>query len=59
MRGVFNFFGGRHTFFALFFAITAFALAWAGKLTHMYIEVMVTLQAYVLAHSIKEDHYAK
>jgi hypothetical protein len=52
---VFNFFSGRHTFFALFFAITGFILAWTGKLTGQYVCLISALQAYVLIHSTKED----
>ena len=55
---IFAFFTGRHTFFALFFAVTAFILAWNRKLDSNYAAVIVAVNAYVLAHSIKEDHYA-
>lgn len=49
---------GRHTFFAAFFAVTAFILAWAGKLTDSYAAVITALQAMILAHSVKEDYFA-
>jgi hypothetical protein len=55
MGVIFKFFQGRHTFFGLFFAITAFILAMCQRLTHDYIEVIIALQAYVLIHSAKED----
>lgn len=55
MGVIFRFCQGRHTFFGLFFAITAFVLALRSELTHTYVEIIVALQAYVLFHSIKED----
>lgn len=54
---VYNFIGGRHTTFALFFAITAFVLALKGKLTMDYSAVITALQAFVLVHSAKEDYF--
>jgi hypothetical protein len=51
---VFSFFKGRHTTFAVFFAVTGFILALLGKLTAQYVSLIVALQAYVLAHSYKE-----
>lgn len=59
MGVIFRFFQGRHTFFGLFFAITAFILALRGELTHPYVEVIVALQAYVLIHSAKEDRHER
>jgi hypothetical protein len=56
---VYNFFQGRHTFFALFFAITGFILAWNGKLTGEYVALITALQAYILLHSAKEDRRDK
>ena len=47
--------GGRHTTFAWFFAMTAFILAFRNELTHVYVEVIVALQAYILVHSAKDD----
>lgn len=56
---IYNFIGGRHTTFAIFFAITAFILALKGKLTADYVGVITALQALVLAHSAKEDYFSK
>jgi hypothetical protein len=56
---VYNFVGGRHTAFALFFAGTGFYLAWAGKLTGEYVALITALQALILGHSIKEDYAAR
>ena len=53
---IYKILGGRHTTFAWWFALTAFLLAWRHELTHTYVEIIVALQAYVLAHSYKEDH---
>jgi len=57
MNKVYNFFGGRHTFFGLFFAITAFILALRAELTAQYVATITALQAYVLLHSTKEDYF--
>ena len=54
-RAFFNIFTGRSTFFALFFAVTGFILAWYGRLTGHYVELIAALQGYVLFHSVKED----
>lgn len=51
-----KYFQGRHTFFACFFAVTAFILALLGKLTDSYAAVITSLQAFVLIHSAKEDN---
>lgn len=50
-----KYFMGRSTFFAVFFALTAFILALLGKLTDSYAAVITALQAFVLLHSAKED----
>lgn len=56
---IYNFVGGRHTMFAIFFAVTAFVLALKGKLTADYVGIITALQAFVLAHSAKEDYFNK
>lgn len=56
---VYNFIGGRHTTFAIFFAVTGFVLALKGKLTTDYVGLITALQAFVLVHSVKEDYYSK
>jgi hypothetical protein len=52
---LFNFFSGRHTAFAIFFAITGTVLAFIGKLTDSYVALITAIQALILAHSAKED----
>ena len=52
-----NEFSGRTTFFAVFFAASATVLAWFGKLTSAYAEVITALQALVLAHSLGQDYH--
>jgi hypothetical protein len=54
---IFNFIGGRHTVFAIFFAGTGFYLELHGKLTTDYVGLITALQALVLAHSAKEDYF--
>lgn len=56
---IFNVFQGRHTAFAVWFAVTAFALAWEGKLTDSYAATITALQALILAHSVKEDYFLR
>ncbi len=55
MKYVFNFFCGRHTFFALFFAVIGSYLAYEGKLTATYVSLAGAVQALAFAHSVKED----
>jgi len=59
MANIFKFAQGRHTFFALFFATTAFILALMGKLTGAYACTITAIQAFVLGHSMKQDHFDK
>lgn len=58
-ESVFGFLQGRHTAFAIFFAVTAFWLAAHGKLTDSYAVTITAIQAFVLAHSVKEDYFSK
>jgi hypothetical protein len=55
----YKFFGGRHTFFALFFSVTAFLLVWHGMPIDVYIKFMLGLQVLIGAHSAKEDYFKK
>jgi hypothetical protein len=58
MGKIFTFAKGRHTFFALFFAIAGTTLAAFGKLTDSYALMITAIQALVAFHSYKEDkHY--
>lgn len=56
-RRLADYFGGRHTLFVVFFALSGFALAWFGKLTSSYVALCSALQTAVLAHSAKEDYF--
>lgn len=59
MIRIYNWFCGRSTFFALFFAITGFVLALRGKLTADYVALIGAMQALIVAHSYKEDVAAR
>jgi hypothetical protein len=48
---------GRHTTFAVFFAITAALLAAFGKLTDSYALTITAIQGFVTVHSAIETHY--
>jgi hypothetical protein len=49
------FFYGRHTLFAVFFAVSGLGLAIVGKLTREYVALCIALQACIGVHSWKED----
>jgi hypothetical protein len=49
---------GRHTAFAIFFALSMTALAAFGKLTGDYVAGIGAVQALLFAHSVKEDYFA-
>lgn len=57
MNWVYKQFGGRHTFFAFFFSVTGFALAYLGKLTAEYVALVGSIQALIAFHSAKEDYF--
>ena len=59
IRKLFNFFTGRHTFFALFFTVSGTALAWCGRLSMPYVALIGAVQSYVFAHSLKESHFSE
>jgi hypothetical protein len=52
-----NYFGGRHTLAATWFALTGLVLAWFHRLDPSYVSLIVALQGYICLHSIKEDYY--
>lgn len=58
MTKIYNFFGGRSTFFAFAFLSFGIALAFLGKLSTQYVGLASGVQLLVVAHSIKEDHFA-
>ena len=50
---------GRTVAFAVFFSLSATILAWFGKLTSAYAEVITALQAIILAHSLGQDYHER
>jgi hypothetical protein len=53
-----NWFQGRHTLAAVWFALTGLVLAWFHKLDGNYVSLCVALQGYICFHSAKEDYFA-
>lgn len=49
---------GRHTLFALFFAIFGSVLQWYHRLDGNFIALITAVQGFVFAHSAKEDYFA-
>jgi hypothetical protein len=56
---LFTFCGGRSTFFALLFAITGITLAFLRHLDGNFALLASALQAFIVAHSAKEDYFDK
>ncbi len=54
---VYNFLGGRCTTFTIAFTAAGITLAFQGKLTPVFVAFVGAIQALILAHSVKEDHY--
>jgi hypothetical protein len=59
IQKMFAFCQGRHTFFALFFTIMGTALAWFHLLDMSYVGLIGAVQAFVFAHSAKEDYFKR
>jgi hypothetical protein len=59
MKKLFAFGCGRHTTFAIFFALAGTVLAFMGKLTGEYVALIGAIQTLVAAHSLKETHYGE
>ena len=55
VNGLFNFFNGRCTFFAILFTGVGITLSFQGKLTAEYVALVGAIQALLVAHSVKED----
>ncbi|MCI0559643.1 MAG: hypothetical protein MN733_14210 [Nitrososphaera sp.] len=55
MTRIFNFFGGRSTFFAFFFFFFGVALAFLGKLDMNYIALAGAIQALITIRAVAED----
>ena len=53
-----NWFQGRHTLAAVWFAITGLILAWFHRLDSSYVSLCIALQGYIFVHSTKEDYFA-
>jgi hypothetical protein len=56
--GVFNFFKGRSTFFALFFTFVGTILLLKHMLTMEYVALATAIQGFVVGHSWKQDAYS-
>jgi hypothetical protein len=50
---------GRHTAFAIFFTVMGTTMAWFHRLDPSYIALVGAIQAFVFAHSAKEDYFEK
>jgi len=50
-----NYFAGRHTMFAVYFAVAGTVLSIFHRLDPNFVALCATLQTLVLAHSYKED----
>lgn len=53
-----NWFGGRHTLFACCTITIGVIMSWYHRLDSNLVTLLLGLQTTVLAHSVKEDHYA-
>jgi hypothetical protein len=53
-----SFFQGRHTFFAVGFALFGGILQWVHRLDGNYIALITTIQGFVFAHSTQENYFA-
>lgn len=58
MVRIYNWFGGRSTFFAFVFIAAGIALAFKGHLTGDYVALAGAVQALLVLHSAKEDYFA-
>jgi hypothetical protein len=59
MTPVYNWFGGRCTFFALIFTAGGIALAFRQELGMTYVSLVGAVQALLVAHSWKEDFFSR
>jgi hypothetical protein len=51
-------FQGRHTLFVVASFLVGGVMSWFHRLDANYVTLILGLQGMVLAHSIKDDHYA-
>lgn len=59
MRKLYDWFGGRCTFFAFLFTGAGIGLAFTGHLTADYVALVGAIQALIVAHSAKEDYHER
>lgn len=59
MTKIYNFFGGRCTFFAFWFTTAGIWLAAHDHLTATYVALVGAIQTLILAHSAKEDYHER
>ncbi len=57
MKYIYNFFGGRATFFASVFTGAGIGLAFTDHLTGPFVALVGAVQALIVAHSAKEDYF--
>lgn len=55
---IFKWTAGRHTGFAIFFTLSATALAWFHRLDGNYALVITAIQGFVFAHSAQENYFS-
>lgn len=56
---VYNFFGGRSTFFALAFFVVGCVLAFKHGLTDQYIALAAAIQTLLVTRAIMDDYHAR
>lgn len=50
---------GRHTLFALYFALSGTVLQLCHRLDGNFIALIAAVQAFVFAHALQENHFEK
>jgi hypothetical protein len=56
---LYNFFGGRSTFFALVFMTAGIILAFKGSLTPSYIALAGAIQTLLVTRAVAEDYHQR
>ena len=57
MNRIYWFFGGRSTFFALWFFVVGCVLAFHDKLSANYVALAGAIQALIAVRSVAQDHH--
>ena len=57
LQKLFKWTQGRHTAFAVYFALVGTALQWFHRLDPNFIMLIASVQAFVLGHSVKESYF--